>query len=80
MDSCDCEGLDGSLSETKDNWEHRSGKMCCGFCMWFARKGVTQLGRCRKRSPTENGFPAVFETDWCGDNKLDGNVYSEVEC
>jgi len=30
-----------------------------------------RLGRCRRRAPTMNGFPAVFETDWCGDHKLD---------
>ncbi len=32
-----------------------------------------RLGRCRKRAPTLNGFPAVFENDWCGDHKLDEN-------
>jgi len=31
------------------------------------------LGRCRKHAPTMAGFPAVFETDWCGDHKLDEN-------
>jgi len=31
------------------------------------------LGRCRKHAPTLNGWPAVFETDWCGDHKLDEN-------
>jgi hypothetical protein len=35
------------------------------------RTGHTPLGRCRKRAPTLNGWPAVFETDWCGDHKLD---------
>lgn len=24
------------------------------------------LGRCRKHAPTMQGFPVVFETDWCG--------------
>jgi len=33
----------------------------------------TGLGRCRRRSPTINGFPAVFNVDWCGDHKLDEN-------
>ncbi len=32
-----------------------------------------QLGRCRRRAPTMNGYPAVFENDWCGDHKLDEN-------
>ncbi len=31
------------------------------------------LGRCRERSPTIKGFPAVFEHDWCGAHKLDEN-------
>lgn len=31
------------------------------------------LGRCRRHAPTMNGFPAVFEEDWCGDHKLDEN-------
>lgn len=30
-----------------------------------------QIGRCRRRAPTMNGFPAVFQTDWCGDHKVD---------
>ena len=29
------------------------------------------LGRCRRNAPTMKGWPAVFETDWCGDHKLD---------
>lgn len=29
------------------------------------------FGRCRRHSPTMNGFPAVFGSDWCGDHKLD---------
>jgi hypothetical protein len=29
------------------------------------------IGRCRRHAPTTNGFPVVFEADWCGDHKLD---------
>jgi hypothetical protein len=54
-----------------DNWKHRSEGMRCKTCIWWVRKGPTPLGRCRKRAPTLNGWPAVFETDWCGDHKLD---------
>lgn len=32
-----------------------------------------ELGRCRRHAPTMNGFPGVFENDWCGDHKLDEN-------
>lgn len=29
------------------------------------------IGRCRRHSPTMNGFPVVWQGDWCGDHKLD---------
>jgi hypothetical protein len=62
-----------------DNWAHRSKKMICGTCMWFTHKllpykaepGVIPIGRCRKKAPTLNGWPVLYETDWCGDHKLD---------
>ncbi len=69
----------------RDNWEHRSKGMVCGTCMFFVPKARTspdpsepsepakQLGRCRRRSPTMSGGPAVFDEDWCGDHKLDEN-------
>jgi hypothetical protein len=60
--------------------------MKCKTCMWFVPKARTDakvagpageespwLGRCRRRAPTLGGWPAVFETDWCGDHKLDEN-------
>lgn len=54
-----------------DPWKHRSKGMVCGTCMWFIIKGEGPLGRCRKRAPTMDGYPAVFVNDWCGDHKLD---------
>lgn len=33
----------------------------------------TILGRCRRNAPTMKGYPVVFETDWCGEHKLDEN-------
>ena len=66
-----------------DNWKHRSSGMRCHSCMWFVEKvgaeskpgveevGKGSVGRCRKHAPTMNGFPVVFEGDWCGDHKLD---------
>jgi hypothetical protein len=32
------------------------------------------LGRCRRNAPTMKGFPAVFESDWCGEHKLNENT------
>ncbi len=64
--------------ESKDPWVHRSAGMPCSSCMWFVAKEPKTtgdargaLGRCRRAAPTMNGFPAVFERDWCGDHKLD---------
>jgi hypothetical protein len=56
---------------SKDPWAHRAKGMVCNTCMWFVVKGDANLGRCRRRCPTMNGYPAVFTTDWCGDHKLD---------
>lgn len=56
---------------TNDPWAHRSDGMRCRSCMWFAQKGDSALGRCRRHAPTMSGFPAVFLDDWCGDHKLD---------
>lgn len=65
---------------TMDNWKHRSSKMSCAACMWFVMKekaesckSTVPIGRCRRRSPTINGYPVVFGTDWCGDHKIDEN-------
>ena len=65
-----------------DPWVHRSAHMKCATCMWYAQKDYVYkgrkpkvmppvLGRCRRHSPTMNGYPVVFPTDWCGDHKLD---------
>ena len=62
---------DTRASDETDNWRHRSVGMRCRSCVYWVRKGEGELGRCRRRAPTLNGWPAVFETDWCGDHKLD---------
>lgn len=77
----------GSGQLEADNWKHRSQAMRCKTCMFYVPKvrppraaiegcalsGLPQpvLGRCRRRSPTLNGWPAMFESDYCGDHKLD---------
>lgn len=62
-----------------DNWAHRSKGMRCTTCMWFAEKSGSKVpfGRCRKRAPTLDGYPAVFGSDWCGDHKLDETKITE---
>lgn len=74
---------------SSDPWKHRSKGMLCKTCMWFVVKKMSEerniggpeikgedlgdTGRCRRRAPTMNGYPVVFETDWCGDHKVDEN-------
>lgn len=71
------DGLDfKNIPLIRDHWKHREEHLLCRSCMWFVRKEMrsgktTSLGRCRKRAPTLQGFPAVFEQDWCGDHKID---------
>ena len=60
-----------------DPWKHRSKNMSCATCMWFVTKakavGESVIGRCRKSAPSMDGYPVVFESDWCGSHKLDEN-------
>ena len=62
-----------------DPWVHRSSGMRCATCIWFVPKKSTttksdvSLGRCRRHAPTMGGYPVVYETDWCGDHRLDEN-------
>lgn len=71
-----------------DPWKHRTTGMSCATCMWYVRKVSTEdksdqeetpkprrvIGRCRRRSLSMNGYPAVFNEDWCGDYKIDENT------
>ena len=41
----------------------------CDGCKWFTPSNG-MAGNCRKKSPTETGFPVVFVSDWCGDHVL----------
>lgn len=59
--------------EVKDRWQHRSKGMRCRTCMWACWK-KRPVGRCRRHAPTMNGYPVIFEDDWCGDHKLDENA------
>lgn len=64
-----------ATTPTDDPWAHRSAGMRCRSCIWFAAKGTGDhrgaIGRCRRHAPMISGFPVVFETDWCGDHRLD---------
>ena len=56
-----------------DNWAGRRIGMVCKTCMWFVKKGDSRLGRCRRHAPAVQsiGWPPVFDTDFCGDHRLD---------
>ena len=66
-----------------DNWKHKSTGMLCRTCMYYVAKAPqptvddpmaeypSKIGRCRRHAPTMSGFPVMFETDWCGDHKLE---------
>ena len=65
-----------------DPWIHRSDNMRCKTCMWFVEKkrdnplsypGCPVVGRCRRHAPSMNGYPVVFNNDWCGDHRVDEN-------
>ena len=75
---CRASGVCSEPASQDDPWAHRSHGMRCRTCMFFVPKetqvepGVRgKLGRCRRHAPTINGFPVVFESDWCGDHRLD---------
>jgi hypothetical protein len=70
-----------------DNWALRRSGMNCSRCIFFVTKVTSDpkplktladqkdLGRCRRHSPCQIviGWPSVFDSDWCGDFKLDEN-------
>ena len=63
---------ENKIEKNKDMWQHRGEGMKCSTCIYFVPKMPLQdFGRCRRHSPTINGYPAVFSNDWCGDHKLD---------
>ena len=66
---------------SKDNWSDRKNGMICDTCIFFVIKQTElepgkkgYVGRCRRHAPTMNGFPVVFQSDWCGDHKLNETV------
>ncbi len=61
---------------TRDPWVNRPEGMRCCTCMYFVIKQSDKetgapKGRCRRHAPSMSGYPVVFESDWCGDHKLE---------
>jgi ribosomal protein S27E len=73
----ECSECVAITTQFDDSWQHRSETMRCGKCMHWVAKPIEggcrapELGRCRRHSPTNAGWPATFRSDWCGDHKLD---------
>lgn len=72
------------MTENCDNWKHRRAGMRCSTCISFVPKVLQEvhekeatatrkpvLGRCRRYAPTMRGWPVIFESDWCGEHRLD---------
>lgn len=58
--------------------EHKASNMLCKTCRWFVpmtseTNPDPEVGRCRRHAPTKEGFPVVFNWDWCGDHELEEN-------
>ena len=54
----------------EDRWTNLQ-TFVCKTCQYFVPKAEA-LGRCRRHAPRSEGggWPAVYETDWCGDHKI----------
>lgn len=65
--------------ESKDNWSDKK-TFACRSCMWFVMKAepgsISMIGRCRRHAPTMNGYPVTYESDWCGDHKMDASKFT----
>lgn len=67
--------------QIRDNWRNRKDRMICARCIWYSSKSfnesgrvqLTPIGRCRRHAPCQAviGWPTVYDSDWCGDFKLD---------
>jgi hypothetical protein len=62
--SCGCE----TVTKPRDNWAPGLGGSTssqCQSCMYYINK------RCRRNAPRgQDGWSAVYPTDWCGQHKL----------
>lgn len=67
-----------NMAEQRDPWANRSERMRCWTCIFYVEK-ANEVGRCRRRSPTLNGYPVVFQSDWCGDHKLNEETFAVPE-
>ena len=55
-----------------DNWQDKS-TFICETCLCFVPKDGN-IGRCRRHAPTLDGWPPVYNDDWCYDHKINGEA------
>lgn len=74
--------FDKKYAQRTDPWAGRQQGMRCRTCIWFVPKtpgGLANkpeapiVGRCRRHAPSMGGYPVVYQTDWCGDHRVDEN-------
>ena len=64
------------IKQIVDRWDGITG-FCCASCRHYGPKDYN-IGRCRRRAPTDNGYPVVYPTDCgCGDHKVGTNPLKE---
>jgi len=57
--------IEVEVSKLEDNWGNRKIGMICRTCMFYVNL------RYRRHAPVTNlGYPAVYESDFCGDHKM----------
>lgn len=59
----------------EDNWSNQI-TFHCNTCMFYVPKDESAIGRCRRHSPDNSGWPVVFDSDWCGDHKMASDTNS----
>ncbi len=61
--------------KSADKWDPAAGGFCCLSCMYYSPK-TPQIGRCRRHSPSMQGYPPTYPADdWCGDHKVGTNPH-----
>jgi hypothetical protein len=66
--------VSGSPDWTKDNWDKAAHpNLKCATCHSYINF------RCRRHAPKgQEGWPAVFPTDWCMDHKMSKQAMEQI--
>jgi hypothetical protein len=66
------------MNQRPASLQQKTSNTLCKTCRWFVpmtseTNPDPEVGRCRRHAPTKEGFPVVFDWDWCGDYTLKEN-------